>query len=289
MEIKVRVPGSCGELVQGTLCKEPFLVTCPIDMYTTVCAKTGSGKNHGLGRKALAAKRKALEYLRQKEYPYDLFLSSDLPRGKGMASSSADIAAVILAVAASLGKYISPRQIAKIAAAIEPTDGIFYHGIVCLNLMTGKVYETFHHMPPLYILIFDHGGTVNTMAFHQQRMDLPEQFADAEKWALALALVKKKDPVSLGQAATLSARLHQQILPKENLEEILMLALACGAVGINAAHSGTVIGLLFAPDAARENRQQAIQKMQQAFPNWQYLREARLIAGGYQIKKNRRL
>ena len=36
MEIVVRVPGSCGELVQGFAGGEPFLGTCPIDRYTTV-------------------------------------------------------------------------------------------------------------------------------------------------------------------------------------------------------------------------------------------------------------
>lgn len=289
MEIEVRVPGSCGELVQGTLRGEPFLVTCPIDMYTTVKLQPGSGKTTGFGRKALQAKKKTLDYLKIHEYPYDLFLSSELPRGKGMASSSADIAAVMLAVAASVGKTISPRQLARMATAIEPTDGVFYRGIVCLNQLTGKVYETFHHLPALYILIFDHGGTVNTMAFHQKQKAGLVDFSDDEKWKTALCLLRKKDAVSLGQAAILSARLHQSILPKENLEGILTLALACGAVGINAAHSGTVIGLLFAPESARENRQQAIQKMQQTFPGWQYLREVRLISGGYQVKNNRRL
>ena len=34
MGLSVKIPGSCGELVQGMIDDIPFLVTCPISMYT---------------------------------------------------------------------------------------------------------------------------------------------------------------------------------------------------------------------------------------------------------------
>ena len=33
MNFSIKIPGSCGELVQGMINDVPFLVTCPIDMY----------------------------------------------------------------------------------------------------------------------------------------------------------------------------------------------------------------------------------------------------------------
>ena len=42
MELIVRVPGSCGEIMQGYWQGEPFLVTCPIDRYSTVTVRPGT-------------------------------------------------------------------------------------------------------------------------------------------------------------------------------------------------------------------------------------------------------
>ncbi len=51
MELIVRVPGSCGEIMQGYWQGEPFLVTCPIDRYGygpfgdgTPCRRRGQGE-----------------------------------------------------------------------------------------------------------------------------------------------------------------------------------------------------------------------------------------------------
>ena len=42
MELIVRVPGSCGEVMQGFWQGRPFLVTCPIDRYSTVVVRPGT-------------------------------------------------------------------------------------------------------------------------------------------------------------------------------------------------------------------------------------------------------
>ena len=34
--VRVALPGTCGELVQGTLDGEPCLISCPIDYYSSV-------------------------------------------------------------------------------------------------------------------------------------------------------------------------------------------------------------------------------------------------------------
>lgn len=44
MELIVRVPGSCGEVMQGFWQGRPFLVTCPIDRYSTVVVRPGTAR-----------------------------------------------------------------------------------------------------------------------------------------------------------------------------------------------------------------------------------------------------
>lgn len=100
MELTVRVPGSCGEVMQGIWQDEPFLITCPIDRYSTVVVRPGRGRLLGGGEKARRALDLGRTYCRCQDLPYDFFLTSDLPQGKGMASSSADICAVLAAVSA---------------------------------------------------------------------------------------------------------------------------------------------------------------------------------------------
>lgn len=108
MWIRVRAPGSCGELIQGTINNRPFLVTCPIDLYSTVTVTDDAQQNiTGLGPKAYMAYRKTLELCGVSPYEYSVSLISELPSGKGMASSSADIAAVCQAVALSVNRQLS--------------------------------------------------------------------------------------------------------------------------------------------------------------------------------------
>lgn len=56
-----------------------------------------------------------------------------------MASSTADISAVSQAVALSLGRKLSEREIADIALSIEPSDATFFKGIVQFDYREGRL------------------------------------------------------------------------------------------------------------------------------------------------------
>jgi L-threonine kinase len=56
--------------------------------------------------------------------------------------------------------------------------------------------------------------------------------------------LKERDWEAVGAAATLSARVHQAILPDPLLEPALALARDVAALGVCRAHSGTILGLL---------------------------------------------
>jgi L-threonine kinase len=181
-------------------------------------------------------------------------IQSDLPAGKGMASSSADIAAACMATAVCLGLTLTADEIATIALGIEPTDGVFYQGIMMLDHVKGSIRRTLGMPPPLRIAVLDMGGEVDTVGFNQ-REDLNRLNRAKESEVIrALQMVedgiRRQDAAMIGAGATLSALANQKILHKPLLENMLHYSQNYGAVGVNVAHSGTVVGILFPEDKA---------------------------------------
>lgn len=246
----VKVPGSCGELVQGTIKGIDFLVSCPVDIYSEVrVALNGSpqltakeGRN-----KALLAVEKTQDYLGLKQGG-KVSVESQLPIGKGMASSTADISAACWATAQALGKELTAEEVASIALSIEPSDGLMFPGITLFDHVRGRMKKFLGPAPALGILVLDLGGEVDTLCFNQ-RQDLAKLNRKKEPQVLeALYLVEKGVKESnlalVGQGATMSSLAHQLILPKPDLPELIAEVQALGALGVNVAHSGTVIGIL---------------------------------------------
>ena len=287
MRVKVKVPGSCGELVQGVSKGTNFLITCPVNLYSTIelssCRETAK---NDLTKVELALE-KTFRYLNTEPADYQVRLFSDLPRGKGMASSSADISAACQAAALWSGNRLSADEIADIALTIEPTDGVFYPGIVMFDHLYGQLRQPLGPPPALDILVLDAGGEVDTLQFNR-RQDLrqlneakEEQTAQAAAWVIQG--IKTGDSELIGKGATLSALANQSILPKPCLPEVISIAQSYGAVGVNVAHSGTVLGILF-PPALREFQAGCLQAVQCACPAVRYLTTVRLIAGGQSME-----
>lgn len=285
MKLQVGVPGSCGELIQGTLQGVPFLVTCPVNIYTIVTVTDdGTQQLRGLGRKARLALSRTLEYLGCDKFPFSLQLDSEIPIGKGMASSSADIAAVAIAAATALEKKLTPAEISRLAAGIEPTDGVFFPGIVRMNQMTGECLEELGELPALKIAAFDCGGFVDTLAFHE-RQDLADLNRQNElRVAEAISWLMRGSAEAIAAAATQSALANQTILKKQYLEQIIVDVKKQGALGVNVAHSGTVIGVLFAPDKAEAEISSTVTGLQRKYPQLQFIQQLRMISGGYRLQ-----
>lgn len=269
----MRVPGSCGELVQGIYQGEPYLITCPIKAYTEVTISDSWQGAEGLGEKSLRALRLTLEYLGQREFPYGIKLTGSLPRGKGMASSSADIGAVCAAVAASLGRNLLPEEIMGIAVGIEPTDPVFFSGHVCVNQLKGRIYTRYESFPHLKIAVFDTGGTVDTIVFHSENVKVEAEMPPP-------AFLSIPTERELAEAATISALANQSKLLKPCLEELLTMAREKGALGLNAAHSGTVLGVLWPSDMSWEKLEKYSRELSEALPKLAFMTLTELIPGG---------
>lgn len=247
----VRAPGTCGELVQGVINNKNFLITCPIEKFSEVKVKLLPNSNKIFGPpgkdKARKAVKKVLDYFDCK-YGVEIAINSQLPEGKGMASSTADVAAAAFATALALGEDLSVEFISQLALDIEPSDGIFYPGIVMFDHLHGTLAEPLGPPPPMKILVIDLGGVVDTIEFNKSKDLWMKNLAKEEKITQAVELVKagisQKSPQLIGQGASISSLANQAILYKPGLERLLEEVLKNGGYGINVAHSGTVLGIL---------------------------------------------
>jgi L-threonine kinase len=177
-------------------------------------------------------------------------LYSDLPIGKGMASSTADIAAALALGQLTARPFVDLDETARLALAVEPTDGVIFSGITLFDHYRGTVRKPLGSPPPLDILAIEFEETVDTVSFNQRddRKVAREQTRTVlGAFDLIAEGVREGCARKIGEGATLSALAHQNLLRKPDLERILKSTLDSGGVGVNVAHSGSVIGMLFRP------------------------------------------
>lgn len=291
-------PGSCGELVQGTLDGISFLVTCPVALYSRATVRllpghdevmlSGQKGTGGPWTKAEVALRKTLESMGLEGWGARVEIESRLPRGKGMASSTADVCAAIMAAGAGAGRIPSPEEVARIALSVEPSDGIMFPGIALFDHVTGRVQSSLGDAPPLEVLVFDYGGEVDTIAFNNRKdlstLNVAKEARVRQALSYIIEGIERRDPRSLGRGATMSALANQDILVKPGLEDVVYLATGTlGAVGVCVAHSGTVIGVLFEA-LSMDQETRARREILKVCPGLSFLFHTRLTGGGIELE-----
>ncbi len=250
---QVAVPGTCGELVQGTLDGVPCLVSCPIDCYSTarVCLRPGGGWTVPPDvPKVGAALRAGLAYLGRAGGGGCVHVTTALPRGRGYGSSTADIGATLYALGQAAGRALAPAEVARLAVAVEPSDSSLFPGLALWDHVHGYFYEDLGQPPALTVVVLDPGGEVDTLAFNRQdHREALRKLAPVHRDAFALLRegLRQGHLETIGEAVTLSATAHQAILPNPLLDLALSLCREVGACGVCRAHSGTVLGLLLDP------------------------------------------
>lgn len=246
MAYVVSSPGSCGEFIQGYAEGSSFMVTCPIDRFSYAFSGF-EGEGEPLPPKALSAVEKTMAYLGEKKR-VPLKLKSHILKGKGMASSTADISAACQAAALACGRKLSEREIADIALSIEPSDATFFKGVVQFDYREGRLIREMGLCPAMQILVYDCGGEVDTMLFNSRNDLVDLQKSNETKIKEALSLFKEGIRLQsldlIGRAASMSSFANQKILYKKPLEDFYHLGLEQGGKGVICAHSGTVLGLI---------------------------------------------
>ncbi|MEV7612040.1 kinase [Streptomyces sp. NPDC089799] len=244
--------GTFGELLQGVLPEEDqdFLVTFPIERWTTAVFRPNAGSHEVTVRPAYKEKSRLLvkHMLEDLEVPWggELTLHSDLPVGKGFASSSADLVASARAVADALGRPLDAESIEGYLRCIEPSDGVMYPGVVSFYHRSVRLKEELGVLPPLTILAHDQGGEVDTLGFNQ----IPKPFDHEDKLeysrllAVLGAAVREGDLRTVGQVATKSAFMNAKLRPHAALSAMERVCREVDGLGLVLAHSGTMLGIL---------------------------------------------
>ena len=283
-------PAACGELVEGIIGDQAFLVSCPISLYSraTVClypkGTSSSPQPNDPWPKAWQAVNAALRAWQGDTWDATLNIESSIPQGKGMASSTADIGAALAATALALNRVPDPVEITQLAVEIEPTDSTLFPELTVFDHVRGSLHNTIGKPPPLQVMVFDWGGHIESDDWYSDNSPWLSILKQQSSLAVqALELIRDGVRLSSGkvltQGATLSALLHQSILYKPYLGNVARYVRERGALGITIAHRGTVAGLIF-PPMRRNTITKVAKAVNQEFPMIEYLGTYDIISGG---------
>ena len=248
-----------GELIQGQFGTEETdraLVTIVTDMFKSrvkyypqinagKVTVTPSGKT-----KAQRTAELTLQTINE-DYGGRIVLDSKTPEKFGLGSSTSDCIATSRAVADAFGVILRPETIARIVVQSETaSDSIMYGSeAVMFRHRQGSILENFGgKIPHLMILGFntDSNG-VDTLAFPPAKYSLDEIEEFREMRALLRRAIVEQSASLIGIVATGSSRINQRKLPKKQFSELEIITKKTGAVGLQVAHSGTVVGLIYDP------------------------------------------
>ncbi|MEI4605825.1 kinase [Bacillus cereus] len=246
--------GTCGELVQGCINDQNFMITFPIPLYASAEAKfVGGGKISiipGYKNKAAKAAEILVGSLRKlgivdTELGITIKIESELIEGKGMASSTADIIAVCRAISNLCNYPIGPWEISNICTSIEPSDGVMYQSSVVYDFFKGRLLEDIGPLMSMRLVIVDNGEAVDTVNFKRVPYTPKEMKQVLEAYRLATCGIKSQNIELLGRATTISAKVNQRRHFKREFNDIMNIFPELGAHGISVAHSGSILSLLF--------------------------------------------
>lgn len=288
--VSVSVPYTCGELVQGLWEGIPALVSCPIDRYSIIQIQLSDSKNWHTptdSPKTTSALKEIASRLRYAGGGV-LELDSSAPRGRGYGTSTADIASCLYAFSKAVDQNLDPDYVAEIAVDIEPSDSTIFPGLTLFDHRQGTITQPWGQAPPLNVILLDPGGMVDTIQFNQLDHQKPLQekaIIHQEAFDLLKSSLETSDWLTFGEAVTLSARAHQDILNNPLLEKSIQLANQIGGLGVCRAHSGTILGLVI--DPLQEDTEEAARYLQCRLPESVTISTHRIVGGGPRYKKNR--
>lgn len=241
-------PASCGEIIQGWIQGSEKLVSCPVDWYSEVEITTGSPlpEERPLAR---AMVNRVLEHWQLPAHlSQDIRIDcrSTIPIAKGMASSTADIAATAVATSRHFGFSLDETALARLCVTLEPTDSTVFRHLTLFDHNTANTHIACNGLPAMDILLLESPLTLRTEDYHRlprEQMLKTNAAALDRAWHQVQLACEEHSPSRLAEAATLSAIASQNLLPKPAFSALMALVETCSLYGLNVAHSGSIVGL----------------------------------------------
>lgn len=243
---------SFGEIVQGRLSNdEDFLVTLPIDLWSTcelICKPIrGPLVIECDFEKSRSLLYSVLEELGIREgFHVECVFTRNIPIGKGLSSSTADMLAAIRAIQEVFGLLLTENFISRIFASIEPHDGVHYNSCVAYNHRKGVLWANYGYIPKYVIIAVDYGGVVDTVQYnrHIRFSILQKKAFDQLYISLQNAFDQRNDQL-IADCATESARLYSERSNNDFVRAALVAMDDFSSLGLVATHSGTCVGFLY--------------------------------------------
>ena len=171
------------------------------------------------------------------------------PERFGFGSSTADICATLYAIGNAANHIFTPKEITDISCQCEPgTDAIMYQNAVLFNFRTGEIVEDFGvPIPSFFVAGFNASKEKEPFPDFYRTRPFHNEYAD-QYTAMRVRFreaIKRGDRKEIASIATESAHIRQHYIPKPNWDEICALKEKTHALGIQVAHAGMAVGLMF--------------------------------------------
>ncbi|HZG06881.1 MAG TPA: hypothetical protein VE546_25500 [Streptomyces sp.] len=247
--------GTLGELFQGPLQRagEPdiALVSFPVDRHSwRYFAPDPEGPPDPLppGEKSARAAGLFLGHYGLTLPPGRWSAHSDLRVGVGMASSTADIVATLRCLFRLFRLPCDLRVVVGVLSAIERADSVFLDEFALYLSGRHRLERRLGTAVGFHTAFVTEAGTVDTAAVTPLLMRHYRRRATEYERCLTDLLkgFSAADPAAVARAATTSAVLSQEVLPKATFEAVLAHREEFGADGVFVAHTGCLVGYLFA-------------------------------------------
>lgn len=181
-------------------------------------------------------------------------LSSNIPICRGLGSSTSDCVASIRVAAAWCHVDPSAETVAKLAQQAEGSSDstMFGEQVVAFRHCEGTLHEYLGERLPLLRALLVESGPASP-GVRTDRLQRPYYTAiQIDGFAQLLSKLKEavqtSDARGIGAVATASATINQSYFPKPHFDAVTQVAEQSGALGVAAAHSGTLLVLLYATE-----------------------------------------
>lgn len=257
--------GSAGEIWQGPVDDSGGLsrigiVTLPINRYSTAIFYADSrAEIEPLSPKRALAVGEFERRTGLLTPPGRWEFHSDLFPGRGMASSTADVVAILRCLADLHHYPISPLTLQSVLLTIERSDPVFVDAWSLYLSSAQEVQRVFASALAFTVCFGFDPGNIRTNSFSEST--LTDHYRRRhQKYAHSLSDVitalEEGNVALLASGATASAWMAQDYLPSPLVAGLLEDYEHLGASGIFRAHTGTLSGLIFEhpPDAEKRSR-----------------------------------
>jgi uncharacterized protein involved in propanediol utilization len=250
------VTGKVGEWLQGTdengdpivfpftTTSSPFRTLTTIEPAPNLSIVAEPNSISSKQKTELAVKEMAVTCGFAAHCNYRITILNSPPAGKGLGSSSVDVASALLAIKHYRDLDVSNATLFQIMCRVERSDFLFQPELIIATNPVAGSFSVAGPAPQCVLLAWDTapGEHVDTEAV--RHLDLARRrFSHEYKELCSLMLIN--DPAAVFHASTRSAELNDRLVPKKGFSLAKRLADEFHALGIIGAHTGTYLGIVF--------------------------------------------